>query len=177
MFKSHELLGFMSPALAHEIIGYIFDGEKPLRAAILQAVAEARHLRPAFVQRKPRSEQVAMVLATLSRPSLEVAAGTVLRSWLVKKQCAMLVDFLNALGIPNENGVVEDLPVAVPDEQLKAAVDLLVGKYPPERVAVYLHAFYEMNGPGGAGGGGAGQIFWPNLKALLEGDSRLQLVS
>ena len=173
MLKSHELLGFMSPTLANEIIAFTFDEEKPLRAAIIQAVAEARHLRPAFVQRKPRSEQAAMILSTLTRPNLEVAAGTLLRTWLVKKQSAMLVDFLNALGIPNENGVVEDLPATVPDDKLRAAVDLLVGKYPPECVAVYLNAFYEMNGPGGAGG----QPFWPNLKAMLEEDSRLQLLT
>lgn len=172
MLKSHELLGFMSPKLANEIIIFAFDEEKPLRAAILKAVAEARHLRPAFIQRKPRPEQAALVLSTLTRPNLEVAAGTLLRTWLVKKQSAMLVDFLNALGIPNENGVVEDLPATVADESLKSAVDLLLGKYPAECVAVYLNAFYEMNGPVGSGG----PPFWPNLKAMLESDSRLQLL-
>jgi len=173
MLKSHELLGFMSPQLANEIVAFAFDEEKPLRAAILKAVAEARHLRPAFIQRKPRPEQAAMILSTLARPNLEVAAGTLLRTWLVRKQSAMLVDFLNALGIPNENGVVEDLPSAVADDQLKGAVDLLLGKYPPESVIVYLNAFYEMNGPAGAGG----PPFWPNLKAMLETDSRLQLLA
>ena len=173
MLKSHELIGFMSPTLANEIITFTFEEEKPLRAAIIQAVAEARHLRPAFVQRKPRSEQATMILATLTRPTLDAAAGTLLRTWLVKKQTAMLVDFLNALDIPNEKGVVEDLPATVSDEKLKAAVDLLLGKYPAEAVVVYLNAFYDMNGPGNSDG----PPFWPNLKALLESDSRLQLVA
>jgi len=40
-------------------------------------------------------------------------------------------------------------------------------------VVVYLNAFYDMNGPGNA----AAPPFWPNLKALLESDSRLQLLA
>lgn len=172
MLKSHELIGFMSPTLANEIIAFTFDEEKPLRTAIIQAVAEARHLRPAFVQRKPRSEQATMILSTLSRPNLDTAAGTLLRTWLVKKQAAMLTDFLNALDIPNEKGVVEDLPANVSDEKLKTAVDLLLSKHPREAVVVYLNAFYDMNGAGDPNG----QPFWPNLKRMLESDQRLQLL-
>jgi hypothetical protein len=173
MLKSHELIGFMSPTLANEIIAFTFDEEKPLRTAIIQAVAEARHLRPAFVQRKPRSEQATMILSTLSRPNLDTAAGTLLRTWLVKKQAAMLTDFLDALDIPNEKGVVEDLPPTVADEKLKAAVDLLLSKHSRETVVVYLNAFYDMNGPGDP----KGPPFWPNLKQMLETEPRLQLLT
>ncbi len=74
------------------------------------------------------------------------------------------MDFLNALDIPNEEGVVEDLPAAAEDAKLKAAVDLLLGKYPHEVVAVYLNAFNDMN-----------TANWANLKTMLEGDDRLQL--
>ena len=76
----------------------------------------------------------------------------------------MLVDFLNALGIAHEKGVVEDLPGEMDDAKLKPAIDLLLGKYPHEVVAVYLNAFNDMNAAN-----------WPNLKAALENDSRLQL--
>jgi hypothetical protein len=164
MLKSHELLGFMSPTLATEILNFTFEHEKPTYRAILQAVAEARHLRLVFMERQARTQRNATVLATLTRPNLEVAAGTLLRTWLVKKHSAMLVDFLNALGIANENGVVEDLPATVEDAKLKEAVALLLTKYPPETVAVYLNAFNDMN-----------QANWPNLKGLLEADPRLQL--
>jgi hypothetical protein len=104
------------------------------------------------------------MLAMLTRRNLDVAAGTLLRTWLVKKHQAMLVDFLNALEIPNENGVVEDLPQSVPDAKLKAAVDQVLAKHPQEAVAVYLNAFNGMN-----------EANWPNLKTLLESDARLQL--
>lgn len=164
MLKSHELLGFMSPGLANEIISAIFEDDKPTYKAALAAVANARHLRPVFLERQPKLQRHATMLTTLTRPSLDLAAGTLLRAWLVKKQNSMLVDFLNALGIENKEGVVEDLPEAMDDEKLKAAVEVLLAKYPHETVAVYLNAFNDMN-----------EANWTNLKTMLEGDSRLQL--
>lgn len=164
MLKSHELFGFMSPTLANEILNFTFESEKPTYRAVLQAVAEAKKLRPVFLERQSRTERNATVLASLARPNLDIAAATLLRAWLVKKNTAMLVEFMNALGIPNENGVVENLPAAVDDAKLKIAVDTLLAKHPAEAVAVYLNAFNGMNEAG-----------WLNLKALLEGDARLQL--
>ena len=59
---------------------------------------------------------------------------------------------------------MDDLPGYMDDAKLKAAVDGLLGKYPPEAVAVYLNAFNDMN-----------EANWPNLKAMLETDKRLEL--
>jgi hypothetical protein len=82
----------------------------------------------------------------------------------MKKQNSMLVQFLDELGIPHKEGVVDDLPPSVDDTKLRAAVEGLLAKYPPESVAVYLLAFNEMN-----------EANWPNLKAMLETEPRLQL--
>jgi hypothetical protein len=164
MLTSHELLGFMSPSLAGEILAYAFESEKPTYRATLNAVAEARHLRPVFLERQPKIQRHATMLATLARPPLDAVAGNLIRTWLVKKYQGMLVDFLNALGIEHSEGVVEDLPASVDDAKLRPAVDGLLAKYPHETVAVYLHAFNDMN-----------EANWPNLKSFLESDSRLQL--
>jgi len=164
MLTSHELLGFMSPALAAEILTYAHESDKPLYRAILNAVAEARKLRPVFLERQPRTQQHATMLATLSKPALDLFSGNLIRTWLLKKYNSMLVDFLNALEIQHKEGVVEDLPASMDDAKLRAAVDALLAKYPRETVAVYLHAFSDMN-----------ETDWPNLKAMLESDQRLQL--
>src|SRR2546422_10284290 len=110
MLTSHELLGFMSPGLALEILTYAHESDKPLYRVTLKAVAEARKLRPAFLERRPRTEQHATMLATLTRPALDLVTGNLIRTWLLKKYNGMLVDFLNALGIAHKEGVVEDLP-------------------------------------------------------------------
>ena len=164
MLTSHELFGFMSPPLALDILTYTYENDKPLYRATLGAVAEARKLRPVFLERQPRPQRHASMLATLARPALDMVAGNLLRTWLLKKHKQMLGDFLDALRIPHQEGVVEDLPATMDNAKIHTAVDVLVGKYPPEVVAVYLYAFSEMN-----------TVNWPDLKTMLESDPRLQL--
>jgi hypothetical protein len=154
----------MSPALANDIITFTFENEKPTYRATLHAVAESRHVRGVFLERQPKAQRHATMTAALAKPNLEMAAGNLIRIWLLKKYKTMLADFLNALEIKNEDGVVENLPESMDDAKLKSAIDLLLSKYPPEAVAVYLNAFNDMN-----------EANWANLKSLLENDSRLQL--
>jgi hypothetical protein len=164
MLTSHELFGFMSPNLANEILTFVHESDKPTYKTTLNAVAQARHVRPVFLERQPRAQCHAAILSTLSKPALEAAAANLIRVWLVKKQRQMLVDFLNALGLPNNEGVVDDLPAMMDDAKLKSAIDTLLAKYPGEAVAVYLNAFNDMN-----------EANWVNLKTMLESDKRLQL--
>jgi hypothetical protein len=164
MLSSHELFGFMSPGLANDIVAFTFESDKPTYRATLNAVAQARHLRPVFLERQPRPQRHAIMVSVLSRPSLDVVAGGLIRAWLLKKYKAMLVDFLNTLEIKNEEGVVDNLPESMDDAKLKPAIEALLAKYPPEVVAVYLNAFNDMN-----------EANWANLKSLLESDTRLQL--
>jgi hypothetical protein len=164
MLTSHELLGFMSPALALEILADAHESDKPLYRSTLGAVAEARKLRPVFLERQPRTQRHATMLATLSKPSLELVTANLIRSWLLKKHKSMLMDFLDALGIEHKEGVVDELPASMDDAKLQAAVNSLLSKYPPEVVAVYLNIFNEMN-----------EVEWANLKGMLETDKRLQL--
>jgi hypothetical protein len=164
MLTSHELFGFMSPALANEILNFAYESDKPTYKATMSAVAQARRLRPVFLERQPRPQRQVTMISTLARPGLEAIAGGLIRAWLVQKQKPMLVDFMNALGIPNKDGVVEDLPATMDDAKLKSAIETLLAKHPPEVAAVYLNAFNDMN-----------EASWPNLKTMLEGDARLQL--
>ena len=154
----------MSPALANDIITSTFENDKPTYRATLNAVAQARHVRPVFLERQPKTQRHEAMISALSKPGLDMIAGGLIRAWLMKKHKEMLVDFLNTLGIKNEEGVVEDLPGTMDDAKLKAAVETLLTKYPHEAVAVYLNAFNDMN-----------EANWPNLKSLLESDTRLQL--
>ena len=164
MLTAHELFGFMSPTLAAEIVSAAFEVDKPLYRATLAAVAESRKVRPIFLERQPRAQRHVTMLTALSKPALEAASSNLIRLWLVKKQAAMLIQFLDSLEIPHKEGVVEDLPPTMDDAKLSAAVDGLLAKFPPEVVAVYLLAFNDMN-----------EANWPNLKTMLETDQRLQL--
>ena len=164
MLTAHEIFGFTSPALALEIIENIHASEKGIYRAAVAAVAESRKVRPVFLERKPRAERNQDIVASICKPNLESLAVNLLQAWLLKCQIAMLTDYLDALGIKHEKGMVDNLPESVTDEKLNAAIEMLLAKYQPEKVAVYLRAFNDMN-----------QAKWPNLTELLDKDARLQL--
>jgi hypothetical protein len=164
IMTSHELFAAMPSALALDVLEFNHSNDKKLYRAALDAVAAARKLRSVFLERQPWQERYAMMVASLGRPTLGVAADSLLRNWLLKKYTAILTDFLDALQIKHDKGVVEELPKSVEDGALKKAVEILLAKHPAEPVAVYLHAFNSMNAES-----------WANLDALLQSEPRLKL--
>ena len=48
-------------------------------------MAEARKLRPVFLERQPRTQRHATMLATLTRPRWRLVTANLLRAWLLKK--------------------------------------------------------------------------------------------
>jgi hypothetical protein len=154
----------MEPAQATDILEFNHANERRLYKSAVEAVAQARKVRPVFIERQPRSEQHVLLLACLARPQFALAADALLRNWLLKKHQTVLTDFLDALNIKHENGAVEDLPKSVDTAALKNAVEALLAKHPHNVVAVYLSAFNSMNTEN-----------WANLDATLHEDPRLKL--
>jgi hypothetical protein len=164
VLSAYELFGFMSPELANEIIESTFTHNKDLYKGTLAAVAEARKVRPIFLQRKPKVDRHKDMVDMLGRPRMNLAAATLIRGWLMKSETSILCDFLDQLGIEHKDGAVDDLPEKVDDDKLNAAIKTLLEKHAHEKVAVYLNAFAEMN-----------EVDWPNLGAALDAEPRLQL--
>jgi hypothetical protein len=165
MFTAYELFGFMPAGLSTEILERTFATNKELYRATLHAVAEARRVRPVFLEKRPRVDRHKDMVDMLSRPRMNVAAATLIRGWLITNEKGLLIDFLDALGVEHNEGTVDELPATMEEEKLKGAIELLLSKHSKEKVTVYLHAFDEMN-----------EVRWPNLKAILEQEPRLQLV-
>lgn len=163
MLTSHELFGFMPPALAADILEHAHTNDRDLYRATVTAVANARKVRTVFLDKQPRPARHAGMISYLSRPGLELAAGTLLRGWLLKAHKSLLADFLDGLGIAHKDGVVDDLPDSVDDAKLKSTLDTLLAKHPADVVKVYLHSFNHMN-----------ESQWKNLEGLLKDDPRLQ---
>ena len=164
MMTAHELFGFMSPKLANEIIEWSFIQEKQTYKVALHSVAAAKKVRPVFLERQPRAARHTAMIQALARPTLEQASSALLRTWLTKAQTTVLCDFLDALELKHEKGVLEDLPESVDDARLNNALTALLQKHSQEIVAVYLNAFNSMN-----------ETSWTNLDRLLKADDRLQL--
>jgi hypothetical protein len=163
--RSHELFKRMSPATAAEVFGYLQKEQKPVYKAALQGLANQRNLRGVFIERKPPNERYPWMQQALSRPISEALASHLLQGWLLGANKEMLNEFLDALGIAHEeDGTVEELPASPPKEQIDAAIKQLLAKYAPEKVAIYLHAFRDMDST----------VQWPALNELLQETPELQ---
>jgi len=154
----------LSPELAAQILEDLFVQHKELYKTALAAAAQSLKVRPIFLQRQPRIDRNRRMTTALGHADMEIITGNVIGGWLLKTQTALLGDFLDALKIPHDKGVVENLPKTVDDVALNAAIDGLLAKYPQEVVTLYLQVFHEIN-----------DADWPNLALLLRDDIRLQL--
>jgi hypothetical protein len=164
--KSHEIFQHMSPALAARIFNFLQAEQKPVYKAAIQGLANQRNLRGVFIERKPPNERFPWMQAAFARKISDSLASHVLQAWLLGANKEMLCDFLDAMEIKHaDDGTVDELPPDAPKEKLTAAVQRLLEKYPAESVAVYLHAFRDMDST----------IQWPALDEVLAEESRLKL--
>ncbi|MFT6620253.1 MAG: hypothetical protein ACJASX_003162, partial [Limisphaerales bacterium] len=67
MLNSHELFGFMSPEMANQIMEDTMGDDKEMYKATVSAIAQARKLRPIFLQRQPKPQRNKIILESLAR--------------------------------------------------------------------------------------------------------------
>jgi hypothetical protein len=69
----------------------------------------------------------------------DAVAARALVNYHLGRQRPMMGDFLDALGIAHEEGLIKEETVVKPDsDKLKAAADQIAAKYPAEDVSLYL---------------------------------------
>lgn len=164
--RSHEIFQRLSPALAAQIFSFMQREQKPAYKAVLQGLANQRNLRAVFIERKPPAERFPWMQTALGRSVSDALASHLLQAWLLGENKQMLCDFLDAMGIKHEDdGTVDELPASPPKEKIAAAASRLLEKYPVETVAVYLHAFRDMDSA----------VQWPALDEILAEEPRLKL--
>ena len=165
MLNSFELLGYISADLSNRILSDSAEDNREVYDTTLAGVAKLRRMRPQFLKSQPKPARHKLMIESLKRPAFEEVASQLLRGWLIKHQQGMLTQFLDALKIEHEDGVVEDLPEIITDEAMEAAISGLLAQHDKEIVILYLHAFHSMNDAG-----------WSNLEAALDSDERLQFI-
>jgi hypothetical protein len=161
---AHEIFSGLTPAEAHEFFESFHEANKAAYKGAMQAAATRRKLRPVFLERKPRVERHQWIQGVLALPSTEDLGLEILQNWLLGLHRAMLGDFLDALDIKHEEGLIDDIPAQPDRAKLDAAVDAIAAKHPPLAVKIYLNLFQPLD---------AGA--WPDLDALLVIDPRVAL--
>lgn len=114
-----------------------------LVGSALGAIVSARHLRPQ-VARTMSPEARAQALAGILEPGETVAASLLVALHLAARR-PMLSAFLDALGLPHENGVLKDeaeggKPPTV--ETIREAARRLLASFPNAEVAIYLNTLW-----------------------------------
>ncbi len=165
MKPSYELFQDMKPETALSVFHYLRDEQRDVYKATLSSLAANRKLRPVFIQRKPVPEQIQWMLKNIKLRGSDEVATQVLQLWLLKGNSALLVSFLDGLGIEHDGeGAVDDLPDELDAKKLKSTVAALVKAHDPEVVAIYLHIF-QLQRPGG----------WELIEELIQNSPELRL--
>lgn len=161
--KAYQIFQAISPELGHTLFQDLRIEHRDAYKGVLVSLAAKRRLRPVFVQRKPAPQQIDWLYKSCQLKPVDDLAENMLQVWLLKSQKALLIKFLDEIGVDHdENGTVEDLPETIDDKKLNKAVDILLKEFPAEHVKLYLHVF-QLQRPGG----------WDNLGQMLESDARL----
>lgn len=113
-----------------------------LLGSALGAVVRARKLRPQVARALP-PESLARILASVIDPGEALSAALLVGLHLNERR-AMLVAFLDAVGLPHEDGLLkEDDPGGPLDAQgARAGLAALRAKWPEEQVQTYLNTLW-----------------------------------
>jgi hypothetical protein len=109
----------------------------------LSAVVQARHLRPQVARALPPEEQ-ARALASVLNVGEPVAASLLVALHLGERR-PMLATFLDAAGLPHENGVLKDDDdgAAVSEDAARKGVEALrAAGHGAERIRTYLNTLW-----------------------------------
>ncbi|HVO13327.1 MAG TPA: hypothetical protein VMX54_21490 [Vicinamibacteria bacterium] len=110
-----------------------------LAAIALGALAKARHMRPQAARKLPPEAQARILASTLD-PGEPLAQGLLVALHLSERR-PLLGAFLDALGLPHEEGLLEEDAESAPpvtEEAARQAVAALSG-FPREHVLTYLN--------------------------------------
>ena len=111
------------------------DGFGPLDGEL----AKRLNFRPMAIRKLPMATRARRARAHILGGKNAEMAYELFGSYLVSKDKELLTDFLDATGVPHEDGMIADVEEGTPDpEKVPAAVEALDAKYPPEDVTLYL---------------------------------------
>lgn len=106
------------------------------------AIAQARKMRPQSARVMPQDQQ-ARALAGIANPG-EAVASSLLVALHIGHRRPLLGAFLDACGIPHEDGVLTEAAedVTVNEERAREAASKLRAEFPETQVSVYLNTLW-----------------------------------
>jgi len=102
-------------------------------------VAKRLKFRPQAIKKLPMAQRAKHARSILERGAQADLAYELFGSYLMRKNRELITDFLDATGVPHQDGMIGDTTQDRPDkDKLADAIQQLDGKYPAEDVTLYL---------------------------------------
>ncbi len=123
---------------------------------VLAALSRHLRFRPAFLGRRSVEENLPSLLRWMQTRESENFHDDVVRAWLVGRNRPMFVAFLEACGIPQEDGFIKGDPSAPAPSHFEAGISRVMVKFTARDVGLYLGYLLLFGGE-----------FWSSLKEAL----------
>jgi len=155
--RTNEIFARMSPEVALAFLDEIHKEAPGVEEIALSAAAGAFRLRPVFLRRQPRKRQAEWMRQALARAAMAPVAEELLAEYFLEYHADVLAEFLDALGLEHEKGVLASSAPECPkpDELAKVIATFRKGQ-DPERRELLMRAFAAQS-----------SIDWPDLESLL----------
>jgi hypothetical protein len=161
--NGYDLFPKLSDELALTILTFFREGDRGVYKSTVSTLATQRNLRPVFVLKKPKEQQMEWLRKTLGMRYADEVANNLMQIWLMQERQEMLITFLDAMEITHdgEGSVEDELPEQLDPVKLKTALDTLFDKFGEDEVRLYLTLFQGQMADG-----------WEELTQLMASDSR-----
>jgi hypothetical protein len=155
--RSYQVFASLDPQRAVAIVRALHEKVPAIYAQALGAACVALRARPVYLQRQPMEKRAEAIRRALARVAADPIAAEVLAVYFLECRKPLLVEWLDQLGLPHKEGILEtDAPAQPADETLReAARAFLAADDDPDR-PVLLRAFAAQEA-----------VAWPALEALL----------
>lgn len=142
---SNRLWKTLSPEEKNLAAAELVKDPSPLiRGSVIAVVSDARKMRPIAARKLPPEVQ-ARIVATVRDPG-EILASSLLVALHLGPRKPMLVAFLDAMGLPHEDGVLKDEATeAISLDDLKKGCAALASES-PSAIRIYLNTLWLQDG-------------------------------
>ena len=154
--RSHQIFAGMSPEHSHTFLRALSEEQPGLFAQALAAASAALKSRPVYLTRQPFEKQADAVRRALSRVAASPVAEEILAAYFLECRKELLAEWLDALGIEHEEGVLKEDPTPPDPATLeKAVATFRAAGDEPDR-ELLLRAFAAQSA-----------VEWPKLEDLI----------
>ena len=106
--KAYQVFARMSPERAHALLEGLREGAPAVYTQALAAASVWLRARPKFVRKQSPDKRAKLVRQALARVSTSIVAEEVLAAYFLQVKKPLLVEWLDAVGVPHKDGGLEE---------------------------------------------------------------------